>query len=54
MDGNVQSNTYGALKPTMGIFRSGSNVKYFTVGILTFINLLNYMDRYTLAGELVR
>ena len=24
---------------------------YFTVGVLTGINLLNYMDRYTLAGR---
>ena len=23
---------------------------YFTAGILCFINLLNYMDRYTIAG----
>ena len=23
---------------------------YFTVGVLTGINLLNYMDRFTLAG----
>lgn len=35
----------------MGLF--GPNCgKYFAVGILSFINLLNYMDRYTLAGIL--
>ena len=25
--------------------------KYFTVGVMTLINLLNYVDRYTIAGE---
>ena len=25
--------------------------KYFTVGVLTCINLLNYMDRFTIAGR---
>ena len=25
--------------------------KFFTVAILTAINLLNYMDRFTLAGQ---
>ena len=26
--------------------------KYITVGVLTCINLLNYMDRFTIAGRL--
>lgn len=28
----------------------GSCMKYVTVAILTAINLLNYVDRYTIAG----
>jgi MFS family permease len=35
----------------MGIFTSGS-MKYFTVAVMTAINLLNYVDRYTIAGIL--
>jgi hypothetical protein len=34
----------------MGIFTSGS-MKYFTVAVMTAINLLNYVDRYTIAGK---
>ena len=34
----------------MGIFSSGS-MKYFTVAVMTAINLLNYVDRYTIAGK---
>ena len=33
----------------MGLLGS-TCMKYFTVGIMTAINLLNYMDRYTIAG----
>ena len=29
----------------------GSKRAFFTVGILFFINLLNYMDRFTIAGK---
>ena len=34
----------------MGLCTRESFNKYFAVFILTAINLLNYMDRYTLAG----
>lgn len=27
--------------------------EYMTVGILCFVNLINYMDRFTLAGKLL-
>lgn len=26
-------------------------MEYFTVGILCFVNLINYMDRFTIAGK---
>lgn len=26
-------------------------IEYMTVGILCFVNLINYMDRFTLAGR---
>ena len=29
----------------------GSCGKYFTVVVMTLINLLNYVDRYTIAGR---
>lgn len=32
-------------------FRSVSRVEWFTVIILCFVNLINYMDRFTIAGE---
>lgn len=35
----------------MGKFSAACFTRYFTVGVLTAINLLNYMDRYTLAGK---
>ena len=35
----------------MGMFSAACFTRYFTVGVLTAINLLNYMDRYTLAGK---
>lgn len=35
----------------MGLIRGGCQ-KYVTVAILTAINLLNYVDRYTIAGLL--
>jgi hypothetical protein len=41
----------GTLSRDMGLLPAGSFNKYFTVGILTGINLLNYMDRYTIAGK---
>ena len=38
----------------MGMCTAETFNKYFTVAILTIINLLNYMDRFTLAGTLAR
>ena len=38
----------------MGMCTAETFNKYFTVAILTIINLLNYMDRFTLAGRLAR
>ncbi|XP_077511297.1 protein spinster homolog 3-like isoform X2 [Amblyomma americanum] len=40
--------------PTVGVVseRSRRFVEYASVGILFFINLINYMDRYTVAGVL--
>jgi hypothetical protein len=35
---------------TLG-FSSVSKSQWFTVGVLCFINLINYMDRFTIAGE---
>lgn len=35
----------------MGLITAETFNKYFTVLILTAINLLNYMDRYTIAGK---
>lgn len=32
-------------------FSSVSSKEWFTVGVLCFINLINYMDRFTIAGE---
>ncbi|CAH2096252.1 unnamed protein product [Euphydryas editha] len=26
-------------------------IEYMTVGVLCFVNLINYMDRFTLAGK---
>lgn len=34
-----------------GGFQSVSSKEWFTVGVLCFINLINYMDRFTIAGE---
>lgn len=28
-----------------------SSSEWFTVGVLCFVNLINYMDRFTIAGE---
>lgn len=33
-------------------FSSVTSTQWFTVGVLCFINLINYMDRFTIAGEL--
>lgn len=33
--------------------RDVSIVDYMTVGILCFVNLINYMDRFTLAGKMI-
>ena len=30
-----------------------SRTQWITVAILTFVNLINYMDRYTIAGQLL-
>ena len=35
----------------MGLITAESFNKYFAVFILTAINLLNYMDRFTIAGK---
>lgn len=35
-------------------FGSVSSKEWFTVGVLCFINLINYMDRFTIAGECLR
>ena len=35
----------------MGMCTADTFNKYFTVAVLTAINLLNYMDRFTLAGK---
>lgn len=35
----------------MGMYTADTFNKYFTVAVLTAINLLNYMDRFTLAGK---
>lgn len=32
-------------------FHSVTSKEWFTVGVLCFINLINYMDRFTIAGE---
>lgn len=32
-------------------FRSVGSKEWFTVGVLCFINLINYMDRFTIAGK---
>lgn len=40
-----------ATESRMGKFSAACFTRYFTVGVLTAINLLNYMDRYTLAGK---
>lgn len=32
-------------------FGSVSSKEWFTVAVLCFINLINYMDRFTIAGE---
>lgn len=34
-----------------GGFSSVGSKEWFTVGVLCFINLINYMDRFTIAGE---
>ena len=36
----------------MGMCTEENFNKFFTVAILTAINLLNYVDRFTLAGQL--
>lgn len=36
---------------TTGTFSTVSSKEWFTVGVLCFINLINYMDRFTIAGE---
>lgn len=41
----------GRQVPESGGFRSVSSKEWFTVGVLCFINLINYMDRFTIAGE---
>lgn len=35
-------------------FGSVTSKEWFTVGVLCFINLINYMDRFTIAGECLR
>lgn len=35
----------------MGLMTADGFNKFFTVAVLTGINLLNYMDRFTIAGE---
>ena len=40
-----------ATESRMGKFSAACFTRYFTVGVLTAINLLNYMDRFTLAGK---
>lgn len=37
----------------VGMFSGVSSKEWFTVGVLCFINLINYMDRFTIAGELI-
>jgi hypothetical protein len=37
----------------MGMYTADGFNKYFTVAVLTAINLLNYMDRFTLAGSII-
>lgn len=32
-------------------FSTVTSSQWFTVGVLCFINLINYMDRFTIAGE---
>lgn len=32
-------------------FHTVTSKEWFTVGVLCFINLINYMDRFTIAGE---
>lgn len=34
-----------------GGFSSVTRTQWFTVAVLCFINLINYMDRFTIAGE---
>ena len=35
-------------------FSTVTSSQWFTVGVLCFINLINYMDRFTIAGESFR
>jgi len=34
-------------------FRTVSCVQWITVAVLCYVNLINYMDRYTMAGKLI-
>lgn len=33
------------------LLTKASFLKFWTVGVMIFVNMLNYMDRYTIAGE---
>ena len=46
-----KASTMSTTESRMGKFSAACFTRYFTVGVLTAINLLNYMDRYTLAGK---
>ena len=44
--------TSGVKPPTQKSFAQLTKIQWITVAILTYINLINYMDRYTIAGVL--
>lgn len=47
LDALGSSTTAGRVRVTDGVTRS----QWVTVAILCFVNLINYMDRYTIAGQ---
>lgn len=43
----------GAAPANTGTVRCISRSQWFTVAVLCFVNLINYMDRFTIAGKCV-
>lgn len=46
MPSSSDTDSVGVQPPTTGITRT----QWFTVVVLCFVNLINYMDRFTIAG----